>query len=1068
MRVKILILAVIAIALLSSIEIHASRDEIFINISFSEPAFEKVKIGNETYDRIIIEGLPNIGSPSLPVKTINVLIPYKMEVDKIEIKGKEIYLGEGYKIEENKLFPVKNGSNDGNSNSLYENAGIQYFRGYTILILNLYPIKYIPSTGEIYFYKEMKIKIHLKEGEENELFRGYERDREEVVRKVINPEMAISYKGKSRGYAGGICDPNESYEYVIITNEALNNTTGTYNWDDLISWKILNGLNATKVTVERINACPDYWNSNPLFNDTQAHIREFIKDAYLDWGTDYILLGGDADGADVGGESGDNVVPIRYLYAMYYEGDQGDQIPSDLYYACLDGNFNYDEDSYWGEPNDGIGGGEVDLFAEVYVGRAPVDSASEISNFVKKTIAYGNSNDAYLKKVLMVGEILDSTPTWGGDYKDEMIDGSSTNGYTTVGIPSSIYNISTLYDRDLNSPDVDYGYRWQKSELISIINSNVHLINHMGHSSVGYNMRLWYTDVDSLTNSQYFFLYSQGCYPGSIDNWHYGGYYTSYDCIGEHYVTSSQGAFACILNSRYGWYMPGSTNAPSQRMDREFWDAIYGENITEIGKANQDSKEDNAGLISISSYYRWCAYELNLLGDPSVRIKKPTQNPELSYYPSFYDFGNVGEGIYNTTFEIWNNGTGVLTWYLNDSYPWLYYEPVEGNSTTEHDVINVYVNTTGLSGYYNATIYIYSNGGNGSFNISFKLNNPPYKPYDPWPNKVMGVNTSVNLSCVVMDKDNDTMDVKFYWANGTLIGIAYNVSSGERAVIHTTLNADTYYEWYVVASDGMFEVNSSIWSFGTEATSSHYIYGYCYYYDNGAASNINITIINNCSNDKIYMLSNETGFYAANLGDGGVGWAAGVPICIAVNTMSWMALEYTNVPSMEAWINITLYPFIMLHKGWNLITLPCKNNYTASSLYENISGCSIILKWNASEQDIEMYVPNSPYDFEIEDGVGYLMAVENDTIFIAYGEPIENVSILLYEGWNCLGWFKRNSTFASSIYENISGSIILLKWNTTKSYFDVYVPSSPYNFEIKQGEGFFIAVDEQSIWHGEG
>ena len=155
-------------------------------------------------------------------------------------------------------------------------------------------------------------------------------------------------------------------------------------------------------------------------------------------------------------------------------------------------------------------------------------------------------------------------------------------------------------------------------------------------------------------------------------------------------------------------------------------------------------------------------------------------------------------------------------------------------------------------------------------------------------------------------------------------------------------------------------------------------------------------------------------------------------------------------------------------EGWNFITLPLENEYNASILYSSIPNCIVILKWNASKQQFEIYIPHSPYNFNIENGIGYFIAVNNASSYNIYGYPIRNVSIYLYEGWNALGWFKEKDTHASSLYENITGCNILLKWNNSKGNFDLYVPSSPYNFKIRQGDGFLVAVDEQSIWHGEG
>ena len=155
-----------------------------------------------------------------------------------------------------------------------------------------------------------------------------------------------------------------------------------------------------------------------------------------------------------------------------------------------------------------------------------------------------------------------------------------------------------------------------------------------------------------------------------------------------------------------------------------------------------------------------------------------------------------------------------------------------------------------------------------------------------------------------------------------------------------------------------------------------------------------------------------------------------------------------------------------LSKEWNLITLPVENDYTASSLLADIPGCNIILSWNSSLQDFDLYAPGVPNDFEIENGHGYLVAVSNDTTFFIEGNSIQSVSILLYEGWNMLGWFNSTQTTADSLLNSIAGCSIVLKWNASLQDFELYVQGSPNNFVITQGDGFLVAVSEQSIWHG--
>jgi hypothetical protein len=561
--------------------------------------------------------------------------------------------------------------------------------------------------------------------------------------------------------------------------------------------KIAKGISATIVTVEDIYA--DYQG-----RDNQEQIRNFIRDAYENWETRYVLLGGDGDGANVGGESENAIVPTRELYAPIYpvlDPEGGDFIAADLYYACLDGSFDYNNNNIFGEIGDGYDihpdDGEVDLFAEVYVGRAPVDNATELSNFVRKTLAYENTDDTYLENVRMVGELLFDMilglelKVFAKPAKDEIKDGTPI----TVGIPREKYNVSTLYDDEgslqqetidltlyarvsptvrigfrlqsdellnysglyiddvnvtgdgtplfvddmehgengwthfgagdewelgipftgalqahsgiycwgtnldgsyenlcdqrLVSPPIDlssvttaelsfyrwsyteegydYGYvelstddgqswttlknytgGWTKDDLAAIINDGVHVINHLGHCNNFHLMRFDEPvhmriddvsgeevisgpshDIQNLTNDYPCFVYSQGCYPGAFDDRAPGPplfqnpVYYPYDCIGEHLVTSVHGAFACVLNSRYGLGAANPRQGPSQYFDREFFDALYGgENKRNLGIANQDSKEDNIGILGMDGI-RYCYYQLNLLGDPEVAIKDP-------------------------------------------------------------------------------------------------------------------------------------------------------------------------------------------------------------------------------------------------------------------------------------------------------------------------------------------------------------------------------------------------------------------------------------------------------------
>ncbi|MDO9577418.1 MAG: C25 family cysteine peptidase, partial [Candidatus Cloacimonadales bacterium] len=183
-------------------------------------------------------------------------------------------------------------------------------------------------------------------------------------------------------------------------------------------------------------------------------------------------------------------------------------------------------------------------------------------------------------------------------------------------------NVSTLYERD--------GY-WDVSQLANYMNNGLNFINHLGHSNTDYNMKFYNNTVTNQNitangiDNNFFLIYSQGCLPAAIET----------DCIAEKFTTIENGCVAFIGNTRYGWYMPGGTNSSSQFMDRQFWDATFDEDITQISAMNTDSKEDGAAMVSGDAWFRWSYYCIIVLGDPTLDVWTETPAEiEATYQPS--------------------------------------------------------------------------------------------------------------------------------------------------------------------------------------------------------------------------------------------------------------------------------------------------------------------------------------------------------------------------------------------------------------------------------------------------
>lgn len=477
----------------------------------------------------------------------------------------------------------------------------QTYRGYNIAFFRVYPLAYVGRANMLRFATAVDVRIEtapdpaLLDRSIATLRSGVPGDAEALEKAVGDISAGDTYgSGRQPSPLSSLVDPVETYPCVIITTATLEPVFQT-----LADHKTARGLRTRIVRIQEV-----VWNYEGV--DLAERIRKFIRDAYLYWETEYVLLGGD-----------DEICPHRGLYAEILPYVTDNDVPAEIYFGGLDGTWNDDMDGRWGEP------GEEDLLPEVSVGRAPVNTVTEATNFVNKVIRYETAPVVgQIKVAQMAGELVYDEPTWGGDSKDEVKDGSSAHGYTTAGFPPS-FTVHTLYDRDL------YPAEWTKYDLISLFNSGRHLVNHAGHCINWLCMKISTSDIptsftnDGITNS-YLVIYAHGCYSAAFDNRTTDGSYVD-DAVAEYFTFIENGAVAYIGNTRYGCGFHGDTRSAAQYYDRQFFDAVFGEGITAIGKAQDDSKTDNIPYIDFRGM-RWTYYTLAMMADPSMDIWTDTPN----------------------------------------------------------------------------------------------------------------------------------------------------------------------------------------------------------------------------------------------------------------------------------------------------------------------------------------------------------------------------------------------------------------------------------------------------------
>ena len=530
----------------------------------------------------VIEGttLQNIpGEPLVPYKSAAILLPQEADVKDVKVKTGAPIIQTGFEIPWGQppcTFsdePVKVGKNEaiyGSDNDypskLFDIVSIESFRGFQILNVLLYPMQYMPKSGTVKFYESMTVEVKFGKGLKNKLYRGLYGDKADVAAVVDNPEMASTYEDGP--------DPLQTEEYIIITNDTMQST-----FQELATWKA-GFVNGTGVyTVSWITA-------NYTGVDNADKVRNFIKDWYTNHGTKWVLMGGDIA-----------AVPYRGFY-IYAGGYVDYDMLADMYFRCLDGTFNDDGDSYWAEPTDG-----VDWYPEVAVGRAPCETTTEAQNFVNKVITYEKAEKPDV-----------------GQHKRALLHQSRVLSNNNPDSRCLAWNCDDYFPGDYY---MDYVFEEDaggvpKSRWISQWAENPIVVVHIGHGNstvyyINYEKDIgtvsWYTsDIASLTNTFWPWTTSVACITGQIE-------YN--DCLAEVYVKDpDNGAIAVIYNDNYGWFMTNNACALSGEFCEMEVRACWGDGYEKFGDLLNQALSYMIPSAQVDSYYRWCFYERNLVGDP--------------------------------------------------------------------------------------------------------------------------------------------------------------------------------------------------------------------------------------------------------------------------------------------------------------------------------------------------------------------------------------------------------------------------------------------------------------------
>ena len=470
----------------------------------------------------------------------------------------------------------------------FSKVNTQYLNGCSFAFAQFTPVRYIPATGKVSYAKTVTVTIDVtaSKSDRSGMLWMTPEVQGRLERLAQNPEAVQEYKNRARTIGG--------YELLVITPQEW-----VSHFDEYVEFYNARGLRTHVTALEEILA-------NFEGRDDAEKMRAYISQEYENQGIQMVLIGGDVA-----------LMPWRALYCFAMEGYE-DNLPADMYFVCLDGTWNDDDDDRWGEV------GEDDLLPELAVARMTFNNETQFNNMMHKTLEYqANPVLGEFRTVILGAEHL-GDGYYGSTDLERLVGGSSDYDYTTVGIPVD-YNFVKYYAS--NSVD------WSGSVFKQVINVNGgQYVHHVGHANTG-TVAGW--DVNDINNNSfsqldgvhhnYNFFHSHGCICGDF----------SHGCILEKMVTISTGFVATTGNSRYGWYQPWG-DGMAAHLHREFIDAYYNDRLPYIGTAFVEMKIMTAPYITTpwgdEGCLRWNDYDLNIMGDVAICpwLDEPF-HPEVSY-----------------------------------------------------------------------------------------------------------------------------------------------------------------------------------------------------------------------------------------------------------------------------------------------------------------------------------------------------------------------------------------------------------------------------------------------------
>jgi hypothetical protein len=637
----------------------ASAAELSMDFTFSGDDVTLTTVGD--YAVVGLAGgsrpMDEKGAPAIPAKFVNILLPAGAQNVKIAASGAATQLlAEGIvprpaqpQSPKSKPRPAFVAANSRYASASAWPAEVATFegdhemQGYRFVSVRLNPLAYVGAARELYLREKITVTASYDVAAQTRSISSKQKSLFEplVNSLVVNPGSASDFAPSVR-----TVEPKAAVDYLIITSSTLSNS-----FQQLADYRATAAGGSYTTRVLTTNDIATGYTGT----DIQAKIRACISNYVAVQGTTLVVLGGD-----------DTIVLDRNCSVSVDSQDTYEtEMPTDLYYSGLNGSWNADGDAIYGETTDG-----VDMAWDVVVGRIPVRTVAQVTNYLNKVRTYESGTPVTNKIILGGPEAWDTYSGTGRPSDDVTVDGHA--GFRSTSPAHTYVSDSEAWLRRLYRDGIraywpatvgvmcDTLTSWDSTTCGDHVESTVNTVaafnrnwTHLmfsGHGAPdGWALEsgdFSQSNASSLTGMTAF-VYTDACMTSHFDknsNSIDGYSYTTEPCLGESFLRNARalgGAVGYIGCSRYGWGEPDATPADntanggtSTIYAYKFYKRMYETTGRTLGVAFAMHKADMASQCGSNEAERWVQFGLNLLGDPALKMPTGTETPAAPAFTS--------------------------------------------------------------------------------------------------------------------------------------------------------------------------------------------------------------------------------------------------------------------------------------------------------------------------------------------------------------------------------------------------------------------------------------------------